>query len=188
MDNKEFMAVLEQKLKGRKLKLDTNNYYVLAHGADDVIWLIKDGIIITERNNSDGTKIGCGVYAPGMLAGITALNGESGVITCKPLKDTVVIGYRTKAFVELMESDIEITRYIIRFLCGRFRFIMNSLEMNSIRSVGERIEFFENTLRSFNDPDIFSFGDSTIAEYLGIHPASISRARRQTYKNDDKSR
>ena len=62
--------------------------------------------------------------------------------------------------------------------------MMNSLEMNSLRSVPERIEYFERMLLLYDDPDLLDYGDNVIAEYLGIHPASISRARRKMYQED----
>ena len=184
MNNQQFIDILSTKLEGRLLKLTKHMFYVLAYGADDVIWLITDGVVLAERNNADGTQIGCGIYGPGMLAGITALNGESGVFTCKPLKDTTVQAYRTKELIDLMQSDSELMMYIIQFLCGRFRFMMNSLEMNSLRSVPERIEYFERMLLLYDDPNLLDYGDNVVAEYLGIHPASISRARRKMHQED----
>lgn len=188
MTNLEFVKRLEKECGGNVLKLTKHIFYVLSYGASDRLWLVIDGVIITERNNSDGTQIGCGVYGPGMLVGITALNNESGVITCKPLKDTTVMGIRTKDLLQLMREDHEISMYVVQFLCNRFRFMMNSLEMNSVRSVQERISYFEKMIQSFDDPELFDFGDNVVAEYLGIHPASISRARKQMYIQENKDK
>lgn len=188
MTDTEFIERLNKKLESRVLKLVKNVCYVLSYGPNDVLWLVQDGVLITERNNSDGTLIGTGVYGPGMIVGVTALNDESGMITCKPMKDTYIAGYKTKELLELMKEDQEITMYLVRFLCGRFRFMMNSLEMNSVRSVQERIEFFEKLIKDHDDGELVSFNDSVVAEYLGIHPVSISRARKQMYENKNKDR
>lgn len=184
MTDSEFVKRLDTALEGRTLKLVKNIFYVLSYGKDDVLWVVTDGVMITERNNSDGTQIGSGIYGPSMIIGITALNGESGIVTCKPLKDTKVVGYSTKELLKLMNEDGEVMMHIVKFLCGRFRFMMNSLEMNSLRSVPERIKYFETLVKAFNDDELLGFGDNTVAEYLGIHPASISRARKQIYNKD----
>ena len=181
MTDSEFTKYLGDKLDGKILKQNKNVCYVLSFGADDAMWLLQRGVIITEHNNSDGTQIGTGVYGPGMMIGVTAVNGESGIVNCKPLKDAVVVGYRTKDILKLMNENQEITMYLLKFMCGRFRFLMRSLEMNSLRSISERIHFFEKLIKDFGDEELMDFSDNVIAEYLGIHPASISRARKQEY-------
>ena len=170
---------LKNSLNVKKLNLKRNTNFVVPFGPDDVIWGIDEGIILTERNNNNGTLLGTGIYSRGMLLGITALNGDEGIITCRAIKHSTLIRFKTNDVVDLLKSKPELMMQMIKFLAGRFRFMMNYLEMNSLHNTDERIEYFENMLSKFDDRELLNISDAIIAEYLGMHPISVSRARKQ---------
>lgn len=184
MNAAEFVDFIKENFEYKLLKAKKNDSYVLAYGASDVIWIVENGVIIPQRNNKDGTLLGTGIYNDGMILGITALNGENGIITCRALKDSTVMCVPTSDVISLMKSNPDVNEYIVGFLCNRFRFMMNLMEMNALHAVSERVQFFDDLLLSFNDPSLRNIEDKIISEFLGIHPASVSRARSEIYKKE----
>lgn len=179
MDELALFEILKNSLPIKKLNIKCNANFVVPFGPEDVIWGIDEGIIITEKNNNDGTLLGTGIYSKGMLLGVTAFNGDEGIITCRAIKQSTLIRFKTNDVLNLLKSKPELMMQMIKFLAGRFRFMMNYLEMNSLHNTDERIEYFENMLSKFDDPELMNISDTVIAEYLGMHPISVSRARKQ---------
>lgn len=182
MESQEFIASLKRSLKSKVLSLNKNMVYLIPFSSSDTIWLIEEGRLITERIDKDGNLIGTGVYKGGMLLGVYALIGGENVVTVKPLKKSRLLGFKTQELIQLLRKDQDLLFYVMSFLCERFRFMMNSLEMASLRNVEDRVTFFEDVLAEFNDPELFDISDAAIAEYLGIHPVSVCRARRKKGK------
>ena len=184
MQPEEFQRRLDARLKDKKIVFKAHQRYVLSYGADSLIWYVKEGVILPERNNADGSVIGTGIYGPGSLMGITAFNGDDGFISCIPLKDSVVIGYRWKELNQLILQDTEAHYYITKCLAKRFRLLMNMLELNCMHEVSARIKGFEALLSEFNDPEILNISDAIVAEFIGVHPSSVSRARSKEYRSE----
>lgn len=169
---------LKNTLPVKTVTLKRNSTFVLTYGPEDVLWGIDEGVIITEKNNSNGSLLGTGIYSKGMFIGVTAFNNDEGIITCRAIKRSTLTRFKTKEVVELLKRRPDLMLLMLKFLADRFRFFVNFLEMNSLHSTDERVEYFEKMLSQFNDTDILNISDTIIAEYLGMHPISVSRARK----------
>ena len=55
---------------------------------------------------------------------------------------------------------------------------MDNLRVNALDSVSERIEKFEAIINGTEELSNIDLPESVIANYLGIHPSSMSRARK----------
>lgn len=179
---------MKSSLPIKKLVLKRNASFILTFGYDDVIWGVEDGVILAEKNNNNGTLLGTGIYSRGMLLGVTSLNGDEGIITCRAIKKTTLIRFKTTDVIKLLKKKPELMMDMIKFLAGRFRFMMDYLEINSLHNTDERIEYFENMLSKFGDPELMNISDTVIAEYLGMHPISVSRARKQILEKNKAKR
>jgi hypothetical protein len=138
------------------------------------MWVVEQGVIISERNSNGGSLIGTGIYSKGMIIGISGLNDINGIVMCKPLQNAVLLGYCQKDVLDLLSTNGDAAIFLLQFACARFYFLLHSLELNSLHDIDERIDELENILSGLKQ----NVPDTVLAEYLGIHPASIGRARK----------
>lgn len=182
MNDEEFKSCIVSELKFKRVFFKTRTQILLPFGPHDYIWYLNSGIILSERLTSDGALLGTGIYGPGMLLGVTGLNGESDVINCKTVSDTELYRFRTDDMMQLFGDFPEIMLYVLRLVGRRFKFALDLVENSTIHTVNERVEFFENRLREIAGDEPVDISDGLVAEFLGIHPVSVSRARKHNLK------
>ena len=174
MDIHELTEKFKSTLSYKCVSCTPNTVYAIPYGYDSYMWVVDEGILINERNSRDGALIGTGIYASDMILGISSLDNKSGMIMCRPLQHSVLLQYSTKDIMNLLSMDVEATNCVLRFACSRFYFMLHTLEFNTLHSVDERVGELEKILSSVNQ----NVPDTVLAEYLGICPASIGRARK----------
>lgn len=184
MTAEDFLRLLRDRLDGKTLRMKEKREYVLYYGRDE-IWVVANGVFISERNNDDGTQIGSGIYTKGSILGLNALQGNRGMVSCIALMESTVIGYRTSELLSLMRENFDVHMYITSYSIQRMMFLMKSLEMNSLRTVEEKIDYFDELLNRCCQPYPPNISDSTRAQFLGVNPTSISRARSKKYNNKE---
>ena len=184
MKPEEFKKKLDASIRGVILKLKKHQRYMISFGGDGMIWYIQEGIVLAEKVNADGTFLGTGLCKPGELLGVTSYNKDNGIISCIPLKESTLVGYNFNSFRDLIRKDCDAHDYVTEYLARRFRFMMNMLELNSLHEVSARIKYFEGMLMKLNDPEIMNINDTIVAEFIGAHPSSVSRARSKEYRSD----
>jgi hypothetical protein len=174
LDEHEFAALLKSKLSYKRVDCIKHTVYAIPYGFYDCMWVVDQGVIISERNSSEGSLIGTGIYSKDMIIGISGLNDINGIVMCRPLQNTVLLGYCPKDVLDLLSANVDAAISILHFACARFYFLLHSLELNSLHNIDERIDELENILNGLKQ----SVPDTVMAEYFGIHPASIGRARK----------
>ncbi len=179
MDKFEFADFLNKNLKSRTLMCKKGDTYALNYVAAGMVWMVESGIIITEQYSDDGREIGTGIYSDGMLLGISSIVDDSRCVMCRIVKDTVLIGYQTKEFCKLLEENSEACFYALKFACSRYKFAIDTVRLNALDNINTKIEKFNNMLSSNENLKNIDLPDNVIAGYLGIHPSSISRAKKK---------
>lgn len=179
MEKFDFARFLSDNLKSRTLNCKQGSTYALEYGSAGMVWMVKSGVLITVQNEESGKEIGTGVYNEGMLLGIVSFTGIDRCVICKMITDVELCGYQAKDVEALLKSNPEACYYAFQFACTRFKYVMDNLRINALDSITERIEKFENMLSSTEELKSVVLPDNVIATYLGIHPSSMSRARKK---------
>ena len=182
MTNIQFLNKLIDKVTFKKVLINKHRQCYLSYGPDEYIWYINKGILLSERNTVDGIRIGTGIYSKGMILGLKSFYGDSNIINCVALTDSECYGFKTKEVVSVLYDDVDMMYHTLQLACQRFDFALNVVEIQSMKTVVERIDFLEKKLRDIANGEFLEISDNIIAEFLGVHPVSVSRARKQKFK------
>ena len=181
-----FADFFRDNLKSQTLMCKKGNTYALEYGATGVMWMIESGVLITVQNESSGKEIGTGLYSTGMMLGIISFTGIDSCVICKMITDVELRGYRTKDIEALLKANPDACYHAFQFACSRFKYVMDNLRVNALDSVSERIEKFEAIINGTEELSNIDLPESVIANYLGIHPSSMSRARKSNANQSKK--
>jgi CRP-like cAMP-binding protein len=140
---------------------------------------VEKGVIMSMISGDNGMAIGNALFKSNDIIGISAFNDENRTVMCRPLTDAVLRRFSCQEVEENLLSNIDVYHYMLAYNSKRFVRVMTVLESHLFKSIEERICDFEATIADIQDEGEILVSDATMAMYLGIHPVSISRARKR---------
>jgi len=185
MDKKEVGKFIVDNLPHTEKKIKRKSYNTLTFGNDGYLYIVKEGLILTVRNDANGRYKGIGLYDKGALIGIGGVLQENRDICCYAISDTIVYKFTTKDFLRLIKANHELCYNYAMITSDALLYAYNDLEINTLGTLEEKIQDFEQRLEAVNLPIDATASEIVVAMGVGAHPGSVSRAKK-SLKDKDK--
>jgi CRP-like cAMP-binding protein len=179
VDNQKFAEYLKTNFPFKTIKCKRNTLCALAFGSDSYIWLVDQGFFLSFLISDEGILLGTGIFKTGDIIGLTSFNGDNRILMIRSILEGQLLGYQTEKVLSYLRTDNDALSNLLKYASGRLRLLMNQLETDMLESPENRIVTFERNLAELSADKPITINDNVLASYLGMHPASVSRARKR---------
>ena len=179
MNDDTFVRQLLEALPSQPLVLKRKKFHTFRFGPQHHVWIVTDGLLMSVRSAEDGRYKGTGLFGANSLLGLSGFYGEDKEVVCFTLSTTTLRSIPTSLLNELLKSNAGLCHQLMLYSCRMFTRVMDELEVSTLRTLEEQISSFEHNLREMDLPEDLSVTETCIAMAIGVHPVSISRARKR---------
>lgn len=166
--------IIEQKIKVKKYKKGQfisdffdNEYYV---------GVVEYGQVSVHCISSDGNEVNMSVLKKGDVFGIANIfesDSLDTVLKCK--SDTAIIFYPKKNFINIIESDINISVEYAKYCNRKIQFLLKKIEFLTIQSSKKKIIEYLLKMSSENNMILLEYSKEELSKKLGVSRASLYR-------------
>ncbi len=162
-------------LNSQCINLKKRDVHLLPIGENNFLWIIISGWMLALRGDAQGRLKGTELLGPGDILGISGLAGNTRQVPVYALNNVLLKRIATKDFRKLMDTDIQLCRYMMMYMSRRYAGMLNELEQCALMTLEERIEAFRAKVERLRPSNSMDVPETIVAWAVGAHPVSVCR-------------